>query len=91
MKGLGLPELRDYRGKNHTASIRNFLEQYPVGVLCRVSDGGRTFKIENCDSLWDYARIVKEIQLLHYAEASEETQDKLEELERQLKPEISSV
>ena len=86
MEGLGLPQLRDYRGTNHSKSIRSFLEKYPVGVLCRVDDGGRVFKLEESAVLWDYARIVKELQLLNYAKATEETQEKLEELERQLKP-----
>jgi len=88
MEGLGLPQLHDYRGSNHTASIRNFLERYPVGVVCRVNDGGRLFEVADSIALWDYARIVKELQLLDYAKASEVTQEKLEELEKQLKPEL---
>ena len=85
MEGLGLPQLHDYRGTNHTASIRSFLEKYPTGVLCRVNDGGRSFEIEDSNALWDYARIVKELQLLDMSKVSEKRIEQIEELERQLK------
>ena len=85
MKGLGLPELHDYRGTAHTKSIRSFLEKYPIGVLCQVKDDGRKFEIVDSADLWDYSRIVKELHLQKWAEASGKHQDQLEELERQVK------
>ncbi|MBA7639535.1 hypothetical protein ES703_47194 [subsurface metagenome] len=86
MLALELPQLHDYRGSNHTASIRKFLERCPIGVLCSAEDGGRKFTVENCDALWDYARIVKELQLLDMSAVSEKRIEQIEELERQLKP-----
>lgn len=86
MLALELPQLHDYRGSNHTASIRKFLERCPIGVLCLAEDGGRKFIVENCDVLWDYARIVKELQLLDMSAVSEKRIEQIEELERQLKP-----
>jgi len=88
MEGLGLPALRDYRGKAHTEVANNFLRAYPIGALCKVEDGGRKFKRVESDALWDYARIVKVIQLRGYSKVSEKRQEEIEELERQLKTPI---
>jgi len=72
MTGLGLPVLHDYRGKNHTACNMSFLENYPVGVVCEVKDGGRQFIVQETDKVWNYNRLVREIQLDNIAKAAEE-------------------
>jgi hypothetical protein len=84
MKALGLPELHDYRGDGHTKSIVNFMEHYPIGVVCQVDDGGRKFEILKTEVLWEYAKIMREAQLLKWAEASGKHQDEIEELRKQL-------
>ena len=85
MEGLGLPKLGDYRGTSHDKAVLNFMEKCPVGVVCKVSDGGRKFEIVDTDALWDYARIVKVIQLHHFAEVSEKRQEEMDELIKQLR------
>lgn len=84
MKGLGLPELRDYRGEGHTKSIRNFMERYPIGAVCQVDDGGRKFELLKTDVLWDYSKIVREAQLQKWYETSRNHQEEIEELRKQL-------
>lgn len=48
---------------------RDFLCQYPIGVLCQVEDNGRRVKVVRSDKLWDFSRKVRELQLLDWKES----------------------
>jgi hypothetical protein len=71
MEAIGLPQLHDYRGNNHSESCHNFLKKYPSGLICLVKGDGREFIVESGE-VAEYNRIVRERQLLHIAKAQEE-------------------
>jgi len=71
MKGIGCPELHDYKGTNHTKSCLAFMKKCPAGVVCEVKGDGRHFIKQESENLGDYLRRIRQRQLDHIAKAQE--------------------
>jgi len=87
MRSLGMTELHDYRSKSHIYTT-DFLRKFPTGAVCNYDNIRREFILtldDYNDCHWYYAKILKEWQMLKWARASSETQEKLEVLERELR------
>ncbi len=84
MTSLGMPVLHDYRGTKHDYTAR-FLEEFPTGALCNYDKREFILILDKDIPLWEYSKIMREWQMLKWAKNSEETQDKLEVLERELR------
>ena len=66
MAALGLHILHEYRYDNHQRYAHTFLRAYPDGLLANVERDGRTYEVLAAENLWDYARQMREDQLLGY-------------------------